>query len=233
MEAIILAGGLGTRLRDVLPDLPKPMAPVGGKPFLAILMDQLITAGFNSAVLAVGYKNEMIHDYFGDKYGTLGLTYSVESEPLGTGGAIRQALANTSTRQTFVLNGDTYLELDYKAMLEAHIKSMSTLTIAVRAVPDAKRYGALDIVDDCICGFFEKGRLSAGMINAGVYIVTPDIFDLYRLPQVFSFENDLLGRHVRDIRPLAFQTEGSFLDIGVPEDYARAYQMIAPGYPTG
>jgi len=229
VEAIILAGGLGTRLRGTVPDLPKPMAPVCGRPFLAILLDQLVVAGFNAAILAVGYRYEAIWEYFGDIYKSLRLSYSVETEPLGTGGAIRLALMQTTTPQGFVVNGDTYLELNYRSMLAAHLRGNASITIAVRAVLEAGRYGALDIEQGCIHGFFEKGRCGPGIINAGVYLIAPDLFDRYTLPRAFSFENNLLMHKIQELLPLAFQTEGSFIDIGIPEDYARARKILKPG----
>ena len=140
MEVIILAGGFGTRLQSVVPDLPKPMAAIGDRPFLAILLDDLITAGFTSAILAVGYRYEAIRDYFGENYNSLSLAYSIETEPLGTGGAIALALKQIAGSQCFVVNGDTFLELDYQAMLANHLEEGSILTVAVHEVPDANRY---------------------------------------------------------------------------------------------
>jgi len=127
-----------------------------------------------------------------------------------------------------VVNGDTHLELDYRAMLAAHIKAEATLTIAARAVPDAGRYGSLDIDQGRIRGFFEKGRSGPGVINGGIYLLSRELLDRYPFPRIFSFETDLLMPNVREIRPLAFQTEGMFIDIGIPEDYARAQEILRP-----
>lgn len=226
MEAIILAGGLGTRLRAVVPELPKPMAPIDGRPFLAFVLDALVAVGFETVVLAVGHKGEAIREHFGSVYRSLTLRYSVETEPLGTGGAIRFALEQTQAPQVFVLNGDTYLDLDYQAMLGAHLREGANLSVAVQGVPDTGRYGALDIEDGRIKGFFEKGRAGAGMINAGVYLLARNLLDRYRLPSVFSFEADFLMPHVREISPLAFEARGVFIDIGVPDDYLRAQELL-------
>jgi D-glycero-alpha-D-manno-heptose 1-phosphate guanylyltransferase len=228
VEAIILAGGQGTRLRSILADLPKAMAPVNGRPFLAYLLDSLIAARFDAAILAVGYMSEKIREHFGDRYRSLPLRYSIETEPLGTGGAIKLALTQVSTPTVFVANGDTYLELDYGAMLASHQRDAPPLTIAVQTVPDAGRYGALDIEAGHIRGFLEKGRSGPGSINAGVYLLSGDLLDRYPVPPPFSFETDLLMPHVKDIAPLAFQTQGIFIDIGVPEDYARAQTLFRP-----
>lgn len=227
MEAVILAGGLGTRLRGVIRDLPKPMAPVAGRPFLALLLDRLVAAGFSRAVLSVGYRHQVIRDGFGDHYRGLALDYAVESRPLGTGGAIRLALGQTRSPQVFVINGDTFLELDYRAMLDAHGAADARLSVAAQRVMDTARYGALEIREGRIRGFLEKGRSGPGVINGGVYLLSPDLFDAYPQPGTFSFETDLMVPHVRELAPLAFPCDGLFIDIGVPEDYARAQQLLA------
>lgn len=226
MEAIILAGGLGTRLRGAVPDLPKAMAPVNGRPFLAYLLDGLIAGGFDIAILAVGYMGNKIQEHFGHRYRSLPLRYSVEAEPLGTGGAIKLAATLTSTSTVFVANGDTYLELDYGAMFVAHQRSKSCLSVAVQTVSEAGRYGALDIEAGHIRGFLEKGRSGVGSINAGVYLLSRELLNRYPLPRVFSFESDLLMPYVKEIAPIAFPTQGLFIDIGVPEDYARAQTLF-------
>lgn len=227
MEAIVLAGGLGTRLRGVVPDLPKPMAPVQGRPFLSFVLDQLLVAGFETAVLAVGYRHEAIRSHFGERYRGLALRYSAESEPLGTGGAIRLAWPLASAPQVFVLNGDTYLEIDHKAMLEAHLRAAAQLSMAVYRVPDASRYGALELADGRVRGFFEKGRSGPGWINAGVYILSSELRACVSREGAFSFEQDLLAPEVETIRPLAFPADGLFIDIGIPEDYARAQTLFS------
>lgn len=219
---------MGTRLRNVISDLPKPMAPIAGKPFLRILLDDLIAAGFSSVTLAVGYKHEIIQEYFGDNYRSLRLRYSVERDPLGTGGAIRLALDGTTDSDVFVVNGDTHLELDYEAMRLTHEMSKASLTVAVQTVSDVGRYGSLDIREGRICGFFEKGRTGPGTINGGIYLISRKLFNLYQLPDRFSFETDFLMRNIDALRPLTFPTEGTFIDIGIPEDYARAQKILAP-----
>jgi D-glycero-alpha-D-manno-heptose 1-phosphate guanylyltransferase len=227
MEAIVLAGGLGTRLRGVVDDVPKPMAPVQGRPFLAVVLDQLVDAGFKIAIIAAGYRHEAIRSYFGADYRGLALRYSVEHEPLGTGGAIRLACAQADARDVFVLNGDTYLELDFRAMMEAHVRAGSHLSMAICHVSDAARYGALELCDDRVQRFLEKGRSGPGWINGGTYVLGPDLRARLRPQGAFSFEHDLLGRKVKSIRPLVFRSSGLFIDIGIPEDYTRAQQIFA------
>jgi D-glycero-alpha-D-manno-heptose 1-phosphate guanylyltransferase len=227
MEAIVLVGGLGTRLRGVVDNVPKPMAPVQGRPLLALVLDQLVAAGFKGAIFAAGYRHEAIHSYFGDVYHGLALRYSVEDKPLGTGGAIRLACRQADARDVFVLNGDTYLELDFRAMLDAHAHAGAKFTMAICHVPDVARYGALELCDDRVQRFLEKGRSGPGWINGGTYVLGPDLRARLRPQEAFSFEHDLLEPEVESIRPLAFRSSGLFIDIGIPEDYIRAQQLFA------
>lgn len=227
MQAIVLAGGLGTRLRSVVADLPKTMAPVAGRPFLAWILDRLVQAGFERTVLAVGYLHEAIEQEFGSRYRGIALHYSVEDQPLGTGGALRLAADHVGHWPVFVLNGDTYLDLNYRAMLEAHLKGSEQMSLAVCRVPDAGRYGALDLQADHVRGFLEKGRAGPGFINAGTYLLSQAVLDRIPRGEPFSFEQQLLVPEVGAIRPAAFAADGLFIDIGVPEDYARAQQLFA------
>lgn len=233
MQAIVLAGGLGTRLRSVVTDLPKPMAPVAGRPFLAWILDRLAQAGFERAVLAVGYRHEAIEQHFGHAYRGIALHYSVEGRPLGTGGALRLAADHVSHWPVFVLNGDTFLDLDYRAMLDAHLKGGEQMSLAVCRVPDAGRYGALELQDCHVRGFMEKGRAGPGVINAGTYLLSRSVLDRIPRGEVFSFEQQLLVPEVGTLRPAAFATDGLFIDIGVPEDYARAQRLFAAGGGAG
>jgi D-glycero-alpha-D-manno-heptose 1-phosphate guanylyltransferase len=231
MEAIVLAGGFGTRLRGVVDDVPKPMAPVQGRPFLAFVLDQLADSGFHTAILATGYLHETIRAHFGEKFRSLALVYSVEHEPLGTGGAIRLACTQTPAREVFVLNGDTYLTLDYQGMLDAHMRAGAQLSMAVCEVPDAARYGAIEVSDGIVRGFREKGRSGPGLINGGTYVLGPALRDRMPAHAAFSFEQDLLVPEVRSIQPAAFPAAGLFIDIGIPEDYARAQEVFAQRHP--
>lgn len=226
MQAIVLAGGLGTRLRSVVPDLPKPMAAVAGRPFLAWILDRLVDAGFDRVVLAVGYRHEAIRDCFGAAYRGLALHYSVEDRPLGTGGAIRLAAKLVQRFPVFVLNGDTFVDVDYRAMLAAHLQLEASMSVAVCPVPDVSRYGALKLADGRIVAFLEKGSGGPGVINAGTYIVSHDIVEMIPADRVYSFEQQLLVPRAGNIRPAAFVTNGLFIDIGVPQDYARAQALF-------
>ncbi len=227
MQAILLAGGLGTRLRSVVADRPKVMAEVAGKPFLEHLLLRLSAQGVERAVLAVGYLREQIMSHFGGRFAGMEIVYSVEETPLGTGGAIRQALAQAGDAPSFVLNADTWLEFDMRAMLDAQRAGQAPLAMAVRRVDEVGRFGSLDVHDGHVVGFFEKGRQGPGQINAGVYLLQADAFRGLDLPARFSFEADYLMPHVARLRPLAFPVSGDFIDIGLPEDYRRAQQLFA------
>jgi D-glycero-alpha-D-manno-heptose 1-phosphate guanylyltransferase len=222
MQALILAGGKGTRLKAAVPDLPKPMAPIGARPFLAFLLDALERAGFRAVVLSVGYKYRAIMNYFGNRHGGIDIDYAIESSPLGTGGGVVNALGRIVEDPFFVINGDTFLRLDHGAMWRKHAAAHAAMTIAVTHVPDVSRYGRVLIREERIAGFQEKGGQGAGYINAGTYLLQKDVFDRFDLPRVFSFEEDFLRPNVGVLRPAAFVSDGYFIDIGIPEEYRRA-----------
>jgi D-glycero-alpha-D-manno-heptose 1-phosphate guanylyltransferase len=228
-EAIVLAGGFGTRLREVVPNVPKPLAPVAGRPFLAWILDQLSGAGLARVILAVGYKHELVSECFGDSFGSLHIDYAVEDRPLGTGGAIRNALRASAAADVFVLNGDSFVSVDLRALYEAHDAAGVSLSIVTARVADTARYGQVIVANNRVAGFGEKGSSGEGLVNAGVYLADRRLFDAFSLPESFSFEKDILAAHVGDLRPLAFPADGSFIDIGVPEDYMRAQRMFAAG----
>jgi D-glycero-alpha-D-manno-heptose 1-phosphate guanylyltransferase len=222
MEAIILAGGLGTRLAERIQGIPKSMAPVGGRPFLEILLNRLEHYGCARIVLSVGYRREIIQTHFGEAYGRMQVTYAVEETPLGTGGAIRRALSIAAEDAALVLNGDTFLDADFSAMMRCHRESAAVMTMAVSRQLDIARYGGVIVEDGRIAGFKEKGHRGQGWINAGVYVLNRNISWPEGLGEKFSFEKDFLEGQVKFLRPITFEVEGFFLDIGVPEDYDRA-----------
>lgn len=228
MQAIILAGGFGTRLRSVLPDLPKPMAPIHDKPFLAHLLTYLKSQGITQVILPVHYMAEKIMAYFQSQYAGISIHFIQEDKPLGTGGAILNALtAYHAANPVFVINGDTFVKLDYQAMYEQHVHAKANMSMAVRHVDDASRYGKVLTQDKSIVGFKEKGEQGPGFINAGVYLIQPDLLAQYDLPQQFSFEQDFLLAHLEAINAQAFIANDYFIDIGIPEDYARAIRDFA------
>ena len=226
-EAVVLAGGFGTRLAHVVPDVCKPMAPVAGEPFLRRVLDQLDAAGFARVVIADGYRREQIESYFMGTYRGLEVDYSPEDSPLLTGGAVRRALAACTRPEVFVLNGDTWLDVDFSRMeetLAAHPEAQAV--IAAKAMRDFDRYGTLDVAGDgVIRAFREKAPCAAGLINGGTYLLRRDA--LAPEPEVFSLENDWFARVVDRGVLVACETDGGFIDIGVPEDYRRAQDMFA------
>jgi D-glycero-alpha-D-manno-heptose 1-phosphate guanylyltransferase len=227
MEAVILAGGLGTRLSTRLVDRPKPMALIAGRPFLEILLNQLASAGCRRAILSVGHLRHVIMDAFGTEHRGTRIEYSVEDSPLGTGGAIRMALQMTAEPAALILNGDTYLDVDYSALMAAHLAGRTAMTMAITHVNDVGRYGGVVLSEGWITEFTEKGQSGPGWINAGVYVLNRDFPWSNHLPSKFSFERDLLFPCLHQLRPAAFPCSGYFLDIGVPEDLDRAQFELA------
>lgn len=228
LTAILLAGGLGTRLRSVVPDLPKPLAPVAGKPFITYLLDNLIQQGVKEIVLSVGYKHEAFSEQLGSTYRGIPLNYSIESSPMGTGGAIKQAMAITNTKSAMVLNGDTFLDIDYGAFYSAFRQSGSLVGMCIRHVEDTMRYGRCEIEDGVVLGFGEKGFGGSGYINAGIYLIDRNIFCAFPSPNgAFSFEAEFLVPFAQGLRPMAFDCDGYFVDIGIPEDYNKANVQFA------
>ncbi len=228
MEAIVLAGGLGTRLRHVVPEWPKPMAPVAGRPFLEILLKSLAKKGFHRVVLSLGYMADKVVSYFGPRYAGLELVYQIEPEPLGTGGALRLALTQCTADHVFVFNGDTYLDLEI-SNLESHWQKRRAPIIVARELTDTARYGRLDVNLErgLVVGFAEKGMSGAGLINAGCYVFPTDMLQDFELNEPFSLESDFLSKVVARRQFDLFVTNGHFIDIGIPEDYSRAQTEFA------
>lgn len=228
-EAIVLAGGFGTRLAHVVPDVCKPMAPVAGRPFLRFIMDQLAAAGFDRAVVADGYRREQIEDFFGSAYRGMAVEYSPEDTPLFTGGAVKRALGRCQSDWVFVLNGDTWLDADFAAMEAAAADAPENVSavIAVKRMRSFERYGTVDVdAGGALTAFHEKRPCEEGLINAGVYLLRGDSLD--DMPEKFSLESDYFERVVGDGALRAAECTGGFIDIGVPEDYELAQTMLAP-----
>ncbi len=226
MKAVVLAGGLGTRLREKVPDLPKPMAPVAGRPFLEYLLDHLVAAGVSEVILSVGYRAEAIQAYFGGDHRGMALRYAIEAEPLGTGGAIVHALRGEGPEPVLLLNGDTFLNIDLAALIRWYQAAPSQVAMVLRQTPDVSRYGAVELAGDRVARFAEKGRAGPGLINAGIYLLMPELFAAMGLPERFSFEAEILQRHCDTLRPRAYVTDAYFIDIGVPEDFDRAQREL-------
>lgn len=229
LEAVILAGGFGTRLAHVVSGVCKPMAPVAGRPFLRFIMNQLSDNGFESVVIADGYRREQIEGYFGNCYRGMNITYSSEDRPLLTGGAAKQALSKCCGDWVFILNGDTWLDVDFSAMEEVATSAASDVfaIVAVKKMHSFDRYGTV-LVDDSgvITAFQEKRFVENGLINAGVYLLKRRA--LREMPDRFSLETDFFEKMVCDGHLKAVECPGQFVDIGVPDDYKLAQTMLQP-----
>lgn len=225
MEAIVLAGGRGTRLNHIVPNMPKPMADISGKPFLEILLEFIARQGFKRVNLSVGYMADKISNHFGDRFCGLDLIYTVEKFPLGTGGALKKALKKSEETHTYVFNGDTYTMLDIKKLEKAWQKYKKPI-IACIEVPDTSRYGKLHVKDNRILQFFEKDAGGSGLINSGCYVLNPSLLNDFSEETPFSFENDFLAKKDNYENFYAITEKGYFIDIGVPEDYKRAQREL-------
>jgi D-glycero-alpha-D-manno-heptose 1-phosphate guanylyltransferase len=226
-KAIVLAGGRGERLRSAVPDLPKPMAPVGGRPFLEYVLDRVVDAGVTDVILSIGYRAETIQRHFGNSYRRVPLRYSIEENALGTGGALVLALKGEDSSPVLVLNGDTLVEVDYEALGAWYNFVVSSLGVVLCRIADVSRYGAVVLSGDRVVEFKEKGKGGPGLINAGMYVIRPTIFARYTSGECFSFETDFLQRYCSDLEPQAFVADGYFIDIGTPEDYERVQKDVA------
>ncbi|MBO6517273.1 MAG: nucleotidyltransferase family protein [Bacteroidia bacterium] len=226
-EAIILAGGMGTRLKSVVSDVPKPMAPVAGRPFLTYLLDQIANTGIQNVYLSVGYKHEVILQYFGRRYKHLNLHYVIEKERLGTGGGIRLAAELATSNTLFVLNGDTYFDVAFPKFFDHHQHAENGMTIALKQMSNVTRYGMVKQDGQRIIGFSEKSAEPVtGNINGGIYCLNRTLFLEKTKPTAFSMETDFMEKYVNDIAIGGFESEGYFIDIGIPEDYTKANQYF-------
>ncbi len=227
MQVIILCGGLGTRLKTVVSNVPKPMAPIQGTPFMQLQLDRISNFDVDKVVFATGYKKEIIRDYFGDKYKGMELNYSEEDSPLGTGGALKKALTYIDEDCALVMNGDVFLDIDLNEFMEEHKKYNAWETMALKPMTNFSRYGNVIIQDGKMVEFREKEPTEKGLVNIGCFIVRKDIFDAFpELGDKFSHEIDYMSKQAnkREHRPFIYN--GYFVDIGIPEDYFSFIEYI-------
>ncbi|HOW25925.1 MAG TPA: nucleotidyltransferase family protein [Bacteroidales bacterium] len=227
-EAIILAGGMGKRLQPVVAGIPKPMAPVNGKPFLSYLIAYVRQWGITRIILSVGHKYQEILSFFGEKHQDADLFYSIEEEPLGTGGGILRAMEHVLTDEVLVLNGDTMYRIGLDAFEDFHRSRDSMLSIALRFQERTGRYGLVETdLQHRITGFTEKpDRSGGGWINGGIYLINTAFYRKNSHAERFSFETDLLPGCLPTGRLYGYQTGGYFIDIGTPESYLRAQHEL-------
>lgn len=227
MQAIVLAGGFGTRLKQVTGDVPKPMAMVAGRPFLCWLMEYMAEQGVCEVVLSLHHQADIIQSYFGHRYAGINIFYSIETQPLGTGGAIQLVLRKLKpNKPVFVLNGDSLVQLNYQKIMATHIKQNRKATLATFEVTDCSRYSQLHVRSGFVYQYDTLGQASAGLISAGFYVLSPEVFLGHRLGEAFSFERDFLHPYTPAMLPAHYNGVEYFIDIGVTQDYARAQVEI-------
>ena len=222
MKAIILAGGEGKRLRSVVNDIPKPMAPINKKPFLEYLILQLKKQNVKDVIISIGYKGGIIKDYFqnGDNW-DINIEYSEEGKPLGTGGALRKAGELIDDEQFIVMNGDSFFDIEFKQLISFHEEKQAVATISLAYAETIERYGHVEIGNNGeITKFVEKGNsVSAGHVNGGIYILNSELINKIPLGQV-SLETEVLPNLInRGLFGMKFKS--FFIDIGKPEEYQR------------
>jgi len=223
MKVIILAGGFGTRLKSVVSDVPKPMADINGKPFLEYIFKYLSKYDINEVVISVGYKQNIIKNYFNQKYHNINIKYSCEDKPLGTGGAIKKALTFfNDSNNVMVINGDTFFNLDLNHLIRRSINSDFDIIISLKELENFSRYGSIKIKNNLVTAFVEKKFVKKAYINCGFYLIKQQIFDNIKSNSCFSFEEFIQDnlKHLI-IRPF-ISNKSYFIDIGIPSDYNKA-----------
>lgn len=228
-EVIILAGGLGTRLREVVNDVPKCLAPINGVPFLAYLIDYLEKQKVSRFIFSIGYKGQLIEDFLSLNYSYLDYSISSEKTPLGTGGAIKKALKYSKCENIFVLNGDTFCNFNLDELSNFYLIKNSNFSIGLYLIQDNVRYGHV-LVDESgtILEFKEKKNGTNILVNSGVYLIKKsfiiNFFNNY--PDCFSLETDFFQLNNRGINIHGIELNGEFIDIGIPEDYKKFQNKI-------
>lgn len=226
-EAIILAGGMGTRLRTILPDMPKCMAPVNGIPFLDILIAYLQRQGITHFIFSLGYKKEKIMHHIQEHHPSLRASFSLEDEPLGTGGAIFKSLQKAAKKEVFVFNGDTFFNVDLDSLSKFHQQKKADCSLALKPMEHFDRFGTVELNSDgTIAAFREKEAAASGLINGGVYLINKDSLLKETLPAKFSFEDDYLAKYLHKHVIAGEVQDAYFIDIGIPQDYDRAQEEL-------
>jgi NDP-sugar pyrophosphorylase family protein len=227
IDAIILAGGMGTRLREVVADRPKVLATVKARPFLTRLLDQLAAAQIESVVLSTGYRADQIESVIGGTYGGMSIHYSREQEPLGTAGGLRLALTKTASDPVFALNGDSFCAVDLKQFYEFHCTRKARATILVTHVEEASRFGRVQMDNEgAVRNFEEKGgATSPGWVNAGIYCLARSVVEDLPAGKALSIERDVFPGLI-GLGLWAFRGGGAFIDIGTPQSYGEAQNFF-------
>ena len=231
-EAIILAGGQGTRLQPVLDNIPKVLAPVAGKPFLSYLVDYAKSQGIKKFIFALGHRSEQIESFVKQHLQGGTYSFSTEHEPLGTGGAIYKACKEATAPHVIVLNADSFFGITYLNLSIIHELRKANCTMALKPMKSFDRYGSVSVYKQVVTGFTEKKRQESGLINGGVYALSVEHFLQKSFPHVFSFEQDYLAKEVNGGKIMGLISDAYFIDIGIPEDYERAQFELVPSIPV-
>jgi D-glycero-alpha-D-manno-heptose 1-phosphate guanylyltransferase len=226
-ECIILAGGLGTRLRSAVPDLPKCMAPVAGRPFLSFVIGKLQQQGVEQFIFSLGYKHEAIQAFLEQEYAALPKQYVIEKEPLGTGGGIQLACRQATESNVLIVNGDTLFDIQVPQLAAFHHQQQSHCTLALKPMQRFDRYGVVELKENgAIKSFKEKQFYESGLINGGIYAVQVAALLHEGLPEKFSFEKDYLEKFYTQRPMYGVVQDAYFIDIGIPEDYEKANREL-------
>ncbi len=223
---IILAGGLGTRLRSVISDRPKALAPIDDRTILDLICDYLIGRGFREIIFSTGYMKEKIREHVSKRIypKKISTHFSEEEKPLGTGGAIKKAMQLVLAQHALILNGDSFCPIDYEVFLHHHHNHNADISICLRYVEDTGAFGTVEVDDNAnIVSFLEKtGQKKPGLMNAGIYLFRKDVFEQVSMPEVFSIEKDFFEKKFNRINIKGFNFSDYFIDIGTPQTYEKA-----------
>lgn len=222
-ECIVLAGGLGTRLQSVVKDVPKCMAEVAGQPFLHYILNYLQREQIDHVILSLGYKSEVVVDWLKQVQWSFKISIIIEEKALGTGGAIQYAFSKVEGNCAFVMNGDTFFDITFDKMLTEHTQSRADVSVALKPMQNFDRYGAVEVDGDTrILQFKEKVFIESGLINGGTYCINKSLFSKEDLPEVFSFEKEILEKQISCLKIQGCIFDNYFIDIGIPADFAKA-----------
>ena len=226
MDSIILAGGFGKRLKPEIKDIPKPLAPINGRPFLDYLFEYLMCHGMHSVILSVFFKHELIKENYNEKYKSIDISYSIDKSEYGTGGAIKSALPYANTENVLVINGDTFFDISLFELIQHHRKKNNQITIALKEMHNFDRYGYVEFnSEERVIGFKEKTFCEKGHIDGGIYLIKKSLFAPFEVKKKFSF-NGFLMENIKDLKIGCKIFKDPFVDIGIPDDYRRAQEIL-------
>lgn len=231
-DCIILAGGLGTRLRSVVAEKPKVLAPINEKAFLYYVIRHLQENKINNIILSTGYLHEQIEYWCKENFPSINFEFAIEEEPLGTGGGILNAMQKAKYDHVLILNGDTFFDIDYEKLYTHHTISNAACSLGLKYLENFNRYGCVQLNEkNQVTGFMEKSFRESGLINAGVYLVNRNLFLQQNFPAKFSFEKEYLEVIYSTGNLYGFSFENYFIDIGIPEDFEKAQNDFKQLFP--